>query len=243
MLQIAICDDDPKELSIFSTLMQEYIKTEELFADVLEFSRSDILLSVCENRRFHLYILDIVMPLIDGISLGKAIRRTDKEAQIIYVTTGADFALQSFAVNPVNFLVKPVEKQAFFDTLTLAISKIELDDRTITVRTKEAIHTVALKEILYCEYRDRGVAYILLGKTILHSLSSKQSFSKQIAPLLQDAEFLQPHISFAINLHYVEKFTREEFILKGGIAVPISKKQYSTVRSNYLDYCLKRETY
>lgn len=189
MLQIAICDDDPKELSIFSTWMQEYIKTEELFADVLEFSRSDILLSVCENRRFHLYILDIVMPLIDGISLGKAIRRTDKEAQIIYVTTGADFALQSFAVNPVNFLVKPVEKQAFFDTLTLAISKIELDDRTITVRTKEAIHTVALREILYCEYRDRGVTYILLDKTILHSLSSKQSFSKQIAPPFAGCRF------------------------------------------------------
>ena len=241
MLQIAICDDNHKDLSNFSALVNEYIAEKEFSADIFEFSHPDVLLSTCEKERFHLYILDIVMPMVDGITLGKEIRRLDKEAQIIYVTTEEAFALQSFVANPINFLVKPVKKQELFDTLELALSKIQTEDDALTVKTKDGIRTISQHKILCCEYSDRSVAYTLLGGETLHSLSTGQTFSQQIAPLLENEDFLQPHSSFAINLRSVEKLTREAFILHGGIIVPVSKKQCAAVRDRYLNYRLARE--
>ncbi len=241
MLQIAICDDNPKELATLLELTYEYIKSNGIIADIIEFSHPDTLLSVCDRKQFHLYILDIVMPMVDGISLGKGIRLFDKGAQIIYVTTEEHLALQSFAANPINFLVKPVDKQSFRDTLKLALSKIELQDETITIKTREAVCTVLKRKILCCDYIDRGVRYTLLGGEVIHGQPSRQSFSQQIAPLLGGEDFVQPHVSFAVNMRYAEKLTREQFVLQGGITVPVSKKQYTSVRDAYINYRLKRE--
>jgi len=241
MLQIAICDDNETELSILTELTRQFLRINKISAELVAFSHPDALLSSCEKCRFHLYILDIVMPMVDGISLGKEIRRLDREAQIIYATTEPQFALQAFAANPINFFVKPVSQQALFSTLTLALSKVAAEDETITVKTKEGIFVVSVRTILYCEYIGRGVTYQLVSGEKLHSLSSTQSFAEQVAALLSRSDFLQPHTSFAVNLHHVEQLTREEMRLRGGVSVPVSKKQYTSVRDKYLDYRLARE--
>ena len=241
MIQIAICDDNEKELSILTALIREYLNKNKIFAELSQFSNPDALLSSCESSRFHLYILDIVMPMVDGISLGKEIRRLDREAQIIYVTTEPQFALQAFAANPINFLVKPINPEALFSSLTFALSKVESEDETIAVKTKEGIFVVSVHNILCCEYIGRGVTYQLASGEKLHSVSSIHNFSEQVAVILSRPDFLQTHSSFAVNLHYVEQFTRGEMRLRGGISVPVSKNQYTTVRDRYLDYRLSRE--
>lgn len=241
MLRIAICDDNPKELCTLSEFTYEYIQQKQIAADITTFLHPDLLLSDSEKDRFHLYILDIVMPMVDGISLGKELRRFDREAQIIYATTEADFALKSFVANPINFLVKPVDKKTFFQALELAFIKIPPEDDVITIKTKDGIHTISQYEILCCEYVERSVKYTLLGGKVLHGLSAGRGFSAQISQLLAGNDFIQPHVSFAVNLRHVEKLTKEEFVLRSGVVVPVSKKQYAAVRDAYLDYRLKRE--
>lgn len=241
MIRVALCDDTESELAKLLAYTNAYLQEHELTMQIFAFSHPDELLSNLEKVPFHLYILDIVMPMIDGISLGKEIRKFDREAQIIYTTTEAGFALGSFAANPVNFLVKPIEKQAFFETLQLAFSKIQSEDALYTLRTREGIYTFPQNKIVYCEYAGRSVKCTLLGGEVLSGLSIGQSFSQQIAPLLQSSDFLQPHNSFAVNLRYVEKLTHEAFYLRGGAAVPVSKKQYTAARNAYLHYLLKKE--
>ena len=241
MLKIAICDDQPKELATIQSYITEYLTAYGLSAEINKCSHPDELLHQLHTDSFHIYILDIVMPMVNGVELGKEIRRFDREAQIIYATTEPQFALQAFAANPINFLVKPVDKQALFSTLTLALSKVEVEDETITVKTKEGIFVVLVRNILCCEYEGRGVTYQLASGGKLHSLSSTQRFAEQVSPLLSRLDFLQPHISFAVNLRYVEQLTREEIRLRGGISVPVSKKQYTNVRNKYLDFRLARE--
>ena len=241
IIRIAICDDNQKELCTLYELTYEYIQQKQIVADITTFLHPDLLLSDREKDRFHLYILDIVMPMLDCISLGKELRRFDREAQIIYATTEADFALKSFVASPINFLVKPLDKKEFFHTLELAFTKIPVEEDVITIKTKDGIYTISQFEILCCEYVERSVKYTLLSGGILQSISGSQSFSVQISQLLTSNNFIQPHVSFAVNLRHVEKLSKEEFVLRGGVVVPVSKKQYTAVRDAYLDYRLKRE--
>lgn len=241
MIRIAICDDNQKELRILYEFTYEYIQQKQIAADITTFFHPDLLLCGSQKDRFHLYILDIVMPMVDGITLGKELRRFDSEAQIIYATTEADFALKSFVASPINFLVKPVDKKTFFQALELAVAKISPEDDVITIKTKDGIFTISQYEILCCEYVERSVKYTLLSGEVLYSQSVSQSFSVQISQLLASNDFIQPHVSFAVNLRHVKKLSKEEFVLRGGVAVPVSKKQYTAVRDAYLDYRLKRE--
>ena len=72
MLRIAVCDDIQNELQNLVSLTNQYISSNSLNAQVTEFSHPDSLLTAIEAESFHIYILDIVMPMVNGLELGKA---------------------------------------------------------------------------------------------------------------------------------------------------------------------------
>ena len=158
MLRIAICDDMPEELAAIAAYTNEYLEFLKLSAEISRFTHPDTLLTACESESFQLYILDIVMPLVSGLELGREIRRLDREAQIIYATTEPQYALQAYAVSPINYLIKPVDKQQLFDTLALAISKLDLaEEQTFAVKTADSLRVIKLSDIDCCEYRSHDV--------------------------------------------------------------------------------------
>lgn len=239
-MKIAICDDMMDQLTLIHTLTNEYIEQKGFAAEVRTFSHPDKLLTACETERFHLYLLDMVMPMIHGVELGRDIRRGDREAQIIYITTAPEYALESFAANPVNYLLKPLNKQAFFDTLTLAISKIDASDEQIfSVKTKDGIHVLSHSSIVCCERDGLAVKFFLASGETVKSVSIRGSFSEYIAPLLSDRRFLQPHISYVVNMNRAEGISDKEFTMRGGMCIPIAQKQYAAVRRAYFDYMLE----
>ena len=241
MLRIAICDDMIDELTVITAYINEYLESHCHDAEVLQFSHPDALLTLCQVEHFQLYILDIVMPMVNGIDLGKEIRRMDREAQIIYTTTEPGFALQSFVANPINYLIKPLEKAQFFDALALAISKVDMaEESTITVKTLDRLRVLKLPSIVCCEYVNRTAVYTLSDGETITTRNIQGSFAEHIAPLLCDRHFLQPHTSFALNMNRVEAFSREGFVMQGGKVVPIPSKLYGQVRDSYMDYLITK---
>lgn len=242
MLHLALCDDMPDQLALLFDLTTKYISTYRLDADIQQFSHPDVLLTALEKENFHIYLLDIVMPMVSGLELGHSIRRLSKEAQIIYTTTEPGFALDAYAVNPLHYLIKPIQKQELFHALELAVSKVNFgSETTITIKTKEGLRTLSVGNISCCEYRCHTVIYTLLCGEQVETTTISGSFLVHIAPVLQDKRFLQPHSSFAVNMSRVEKLTREGFFLRGGIFVPVSSRQYTAVRNAYLEYRLDSE--
>ncbi len=242
MLSIAICDDMPGELQSLVSLTNQYIIANSLTAQVTEFSHPDKLLKTIVAESFHLYILDIVMPMVNGLELGKEIRRLDREAQIIYATTEPQFALQAYAASPINYLLKPIEKQKLFDTLTLAISKADLaEDQTFTVKTTDSLRVIKLSDIACCEYQSHAVIFSLINSEEVVSRTIRENFSEYCVPILKDRHFLQCHTSFVVNMRRVERFAKDSFTLCGGKIVPIAAKQYPAVRDAYMDYLMAKE--
>lgn len=237
MLDIAICDDEKGQLALLETYMAEYIQEQHIEACIHQFSHPDDLLRSCEKQRYHLYILDIVMPMFNGVEVGKTIREHDNEAFIIYATSEPSFALQSFAANPINYLLKPIDKQQLFGTLTLAVSKLDpSEERTCTVKTHEGVQVIRLSEILCCEYSNHTAVYTLKDARTVATKVIKGTFTQHIEALLQDKRFLRPHVSFILNMDCVESFNRTRFTLRSGKTVPIVAKQYSAIRDIYMDY-------
>ncbi|MEA4895075.1 MAG: LytTR family DNA-binding domain-containing protein [Oscillospiraceae bacterium] len=242
MLRIAVCDDIQDELQRLVSLTNQYISVNILDADVLGFSHPDALMSAMETERFQLYILDIVMPMVNGLELGREIRRLDREAQIIYVTTEPQFALQAYAASPINYLIKPVDKQQLFDTLTLAISKADIaEEKTFTVKTAVNLRVIKLSDVACCEYRNHAVIFSLTNGEEVVSRTIRENYSEYISPILKDRHFLHCHASFAVNMRRVECFVKDSFTLCGGKTVPIAAKQYPAVRDAYMDYLMAKE--
>lgn len=241
MLRIAVCDDMQNELQSLILLTNQYLSVNSLDADVKGFSHPDGLLNAVQEESFHLYILDIVMPMVNGLELGKEIRRLDREAQIIYATTEPQFALQAYAASPINYLVKPINKQQLFDTLALAISKVDLaEEFTFTVKTTDSLRLIKLSDIACCEYRSHAVIFNLTNGDEVVSRTIRENFLEYISPILKDRHFLQCHTSFVINMRRVERFAKDSFTLYGGKIVPVAAKKYPLVRDTYMDYLMAK---
>ncbi len=242
MLQIAVCDDQQGELEIINAYITEYLATHTLEAEIKKFSHPDQLLTAIEAEGFQLYLLDIVMPMVSGIELGKEIRRIDREAQIIYATTEPQFALQAYAASPTNYLIKPIDKQQLFDTLTFAISRIDLtEEQTVTIKTTDGLRVLKLSDILCCEYSSHAVLFTLTNGEEVISRTIRESFAEYNMPVLKDARFLQCHTSYLINMRWVERFAKDSFTLRGGKVIPIAAKQYPAVRDQYMNFLMAKE--
>lgn len=239
MLKIAICDDMDAELRRIAALTNEYLSMRSLSAEVREFSHPDALLTVCENESFHIFLLDMVMPMVSGLELGRRIRRVSTDAQIIYITTEPGYALDAYTVNPLHYLLKPVDKSALFFALDLATEKVNFgEELSVTVKTKTGLRTLSADTIVCCEYaRHTAVCTLSTGERI-ETVTLSGSFASHIEPLLQDKRFISPHTAFALNMSFVERMDKEGFTLRGGAFVPVSGKQYAAVRNTYMSYRL-----
>ena len=242
MLSIAICDDMPSDLQRAKDYTQAYLDENQIDARIQAFSHPNTLLAACRKEQFHIYLLDMVMPMLDGVELGVSIRRFDKEAQIIYITTEPEWALRSFTASPINYHVKPLQKEALYQTLNLALSKMTgTEQATFSVKSKEGLFVIPLGSILYCELKGHKAMFVLIDGRVIASSSLRIAFSEYIAPLLVDARFYQPHNSYVVNLSRVEHISNEAFLLQGGASIPIVKKLSKEARTAYLDYIFDKQ--
>ena len=246
MIRVAICDDD-------SVMLEETSRTVRLFAkanphwniSVSTFQSAFEMLESIEKKTaaYHIYILDILMPGMNGIELGRHIRKTDDQAVIIFLTSAFEYALESFKVLPMQYLVKPVPEAALYALLEKACQKTTMaEDSQVLVRQKGGMALLKYQQIVFIEYMNHTITYHLNSGKMVTTMVLRESFTDCMEKLLQDPRFVKPHASFVLNMDYVQFMTAREFEMAGGKFVPISKRAYSKVRQEYLAYALKRHS-
>ncbi len=239
MLKIAVCDDLSTDLDHIAELIKEYLLLRSLCADIKKYTHPDALLKAMQTGSFHIFLLDMVMPMMSGIDLGRSIRRQNTDAQIIYITTESAFALDAYAVSPLHYLLKPVDRQALFNVLDMAAQKANYGEETyITIKTRDGLQTLCTDAVACCEYVRHTACYTLVNGDKLKTLTIAGSFAEHTALLLQNRLFIVPHAAFVVNMSCVTRLSREGFTLRQGCVVPVSGKQFTAVRNAYMSYRL-----
>ena len=243
MLQIAICDDETDELERISRLTTSYAEAHPEFNITCAqfFSPCDLLEALEKDRHFDIYLLDVLMPELNGLSVGRAIRTRDSSATIIYLSFSPDYAVESYRVRAQDYLLKPFTQTDFFATLDAAIKTIDAEDaRRLLIRTQAGIETIPFYQITYVESYEHHFFCGLTDGRVLKSKTQRVSFGSFIAPLLGDGRFIQTSVSYAVNMQHIRSITGEGCHMADGTIVPITRA-YSGARQAYLDYLLERQ--
>jgi len=220
-------------------MTNEFLKDEGIIAQVFEFEHPDDMIVACEKEPFHIFLLDMVMPMLNGLDAGRSIRRISTDAQIIFITAEPGYALDAYSVYPLHYLLKPVDKAQLYSALRLAVSKInQTSEKSVTVKTRLGLQTLPLDTILCCEYCNHRVCYLTLNGEI-ETVTMTENFAEHIAPLLKDRRFIAPHAAYTVNMSFVERLDKSGFYLRGGKFVPVSGRHYADVRNRYLSYRLE----
>lgn len=237
MLKMAICDDRKEDRDRLNQYVQQFCLENMLQAEIKVFDHPDTLICACEKLRPHIYILDIVMPMINGIQAARELRWNHPDAQIIFVTSEDSFALESFDVNPVNYLLKPVRKEKLFATLKLALNRISLEEeKAITIKVKGGYCTLYLNDIVYVDYRNHVVNYHLLSGEVISTSTLRIGFAEYLNQYHSDEDFVLCHESVAVAIWAIDKLTRTELTVRNREILPVAKSRYAQVSEKYMNY-------
>lgn len=246
MLRIAICEDTSSEAEHLIELLKRYYHAHpHLPIQTGLFSGGgDLLGALDAGRGFDLYLLDVLMPGMDGIELARTLRRRGERGPVLYLTTSLEHAIPAFSVRALDYLVKPVEERDLFRALDDAVAALgsRVDTATV-VHTAEGDCRVGLGDISYVEVTGHVLHFHLAGGRVLRSRAVRIPFTQAVADLSSDPRFLRPHQSYLVNLRYVNRLQPNEFVLDGGQRVPISRLRYAEVRRAYLEYLARSGSY
>lgn len=237
MLRIAVCDDDKNDRERVHVLVEEYLKEKNVQAELRLFDHPDTLLEECEQFRPHIYILDIVMPMVTGIQAARELRWNQPDAQIIFATSESSYALESFDVNPINYIMKPVDRDKLFSTIDLALSHVDVKkDRYISIKVKGGLKTLSVDEILYIEYRNHIVSYHMISGDVVSPPTLRIGFAEYLETNHGEDDFVRCHESIAVNVSAIDKLTKTDITLRNNEVIPVSKSRYSEVLDKYMDF-------
>jgi len=240
MLQIAICDDNIDELAKMTQLIDQYRVAKHLNCEFAAFANGfDLLYALEKGKHFDIYCLDILMPAFSGIDVAKEIRRQDKSSPILFFTTSSEFALESYGVKALNYVLKPISKEKLFLTLDEVLEQITLDkDDTIIVKSTEGLQKIHLFNLVYAEVMGRNVLYHLLSGKVVEC---KDSFASVCDTLEKFGSFLRIHRSYIVNMQYIDTIENHQVTLNIHTTLPIAQGRGREIKEKYLAFQMEEE--
>lgn len=242
-IQVALCDDETACHDTIKKLLAEYAQKSSSISYTLScFSSGRKLLNyINANEPFDIYLLDIIMPDINGIQLGVTLREQNDDGLIIYLTSSPDFAVESYKTDALHYLLKPIDSSQFFQCMDKARNRLDRSlKETIVIKTPDSTSIIPVCNILYAERVNRRIRYYLNDNTVIDSITFNGTFQNAISLLISCHGFLPVGSSFVVNLYYVTEVTKTDMVLTGNCLVPIPRRTYETVKSKWADYWLSK---
>lgn len=217
LIRCIIVDDEPLAVA----LLADYVSKTPGLQTVLRTTHVLEALQAVQEDKADLLFLDIQMPELTGIQLMKIIR---KKCKVILTTAYAQYAMEGYEHDVVDYLLKPVTLDRFLISVEKAKDRIRLStpplvDNTaevsapvrqdhIFIKTEYRIQRVDLSDINYIEaLRDYIAIHISAGKIL--SLESMRHMEE----LLPESRFIRIHKSYIVNRDKIDYLERGRVVI------------------------------
>jgi len=209
-----IVDDEPPATRI----LENYIGKVNFLEKVGVFNDSLKALEFLNTQSVDVIFLDIQMPQLTGLQISKII---SKDIKVIFTTAYPDFALEGFELNAVDYLLKPIAFERFYQAVTKlnSESKIEVSNTNnssapdfLFIKTdgKNKFQKVFLKDVLYVESLQNYVCIHTVRQQII-----THSSLKNVIESLPENDFIQIHKSYVVSLQHVESTDNFSVFING----------------------------
>lgn len=235
MLKIAICDDEKEFSDAAEAMLNLYMKEKGLLFQVDTFNISSKIVDMTEKGAIYdIYLLDIYMPGITGMSVATELRSRGVKSPVIFLTSSTDHALEAFGVNATHYLLKPYTKEKFYIGLDKALQSITSHkDDSIVLKVDNEYRSIPVSKIIYCEAEDKYQRFYLEKNEKLLIRISGTELYKQLSEFECFYRCGRAHI---INLDHISRVTQDGAVFKNGIYLDLPHTVLAGLRKAFFDY-------
>jgi DNA-binding LytR/AlgR family response regulator len=212
-------DDEPPGLNMIKSYIEKtpFLQLEGVYTNPVE------ALNEAKDKDITLAFLDINMPDIDGMQLSKLL---PEECRVVFTTAYEEYALESYRVAALDYLVKPISYDDFLTAATKAKEYFALvesghEKEYFFVKADYKLHQIRFDNVLYFKnVKDYIQIYLKDGSRLMPLMSLKSI--ENILPTY----FMKVHRSFIVNLNEIKTVERSRIVFG---------KEYIPVAENYKD--------
>jgi len=229
-MKCLIIEDQPPAQRILKKYIEDLgsIELAGTFGDPLK------AMAYLQENPIDLIFLDINLPKLSGIAFLKTLQ---KRPQVILTTAYSEYALESYELDVVDYLLKPFS----FERFIKAVSKVRVpksaDSISNSTSKKEYFIKIgyehiriAFEDIFYLAADGDYCEVHLVDKKHL----SSETLKKWIE-LLEGGDFFRVHKSYVVNIHQIEKVSGSTIFLYDGTQLPLGR----AYKEEFMDKFLK----
>lgn len=209
MITAIAIDDEPLALKVIKTFCDEM----DFITLITTFTKPHEALKFFKNNKVELIFVDIQMPAMSGINLVKAL---NNNVMVIFTTAYSHYAVESYELNAIDYLLKPINISRFEIALKKAYeyylytqARDHALDTFLLVRADFSIVKIPLSEIILIEgFSDYIKIYIKQRKTVVTRMTMKD-----IALKLPSNKFIRVNRSFIVPFEQIISVRNSTIIL------------------------------
>lgn len=243
MINIAICDDEKKDILQLKSILREVMDKYSMSYNIQEYESGESLMRAASL--FHLIFLDIVMNDENGIEIGKHIHRKNRSTKIIFQTNFGQYCKEAMnRTHAFAFLEKPLKapvveeqiKEFFEDSEGTQDLMADFHNVRYSVDGTEVVKSlvsISVKEIVYFEYiKTQKVIKIVTRSTEYIYTEAMNKLAERMRPL----GFEMCCRGILVNLERVARIKMYDVLLDTGGKVPLSQRRVKEFRERINEY-------
>ena len=222
-VNFAICDDSVVDSNYVKELVTQWANDKKYQVNIDIFSSAEaFIFHYVENKEYDVLLLDIEMGNMDGVTLARQIRKSNKSVQIVFITGYSDYIAEGYDVEALHYLMKPLKKEKLCDVLDRAVNKIMQNEKHLVLNTFDEMIRIPLHEIIYIDV-DRNYVTVHSNKdyTVKKTLAE---IEKEL-----DERFFRIGRSAIVNLKYISRVTKTDVYLNNGIILQLPRGIYEAL--------------
>lgn len=229
-MRIAIVDDEQAMRKQLAEYIKKYADEQQLQLDTCSLPSGDALLQ-SEDRAFDIIIFDIDMPGTSGLDTARKIRETDENVVILFVTNIAQYAINGYEVDAVDYIIKPVGYYDFAMKFQKAVRRAgRTQSNRIVIDTVNGPVGLSTDSIQYVEVMAHYVIYHTAEQTYRVRGSMKEH-----EDALRPYHFARCHKSYLINLKHLKSISASDVIVDD-LSIPLGRAYKDDLLYDYMKY-------
>lgn len=230
VIRVAIVEDQKREADTMRRYLLDYAQKSGEQIDIGFFQDA---LSFISNysASYHLILMDIQMPNMDGMTAAERIRKVDTDVIIVFVTNMVQYAVRGYKVAALDFILKPISWFEFSNMMDKVFEQIhQKGDHSFIVSINRETRRIPADQVKYIEVQRHKLFYHTQDE-VLESWGSLASLEEIMPPKM----FAKVNAGTIVNLNYVTAI-KDDSVLVAGEVLPLSRRRKKELLAEIAHY-------
>jgi len=227
-MTILICDVDNNSSELLATMLRNILEEKDISGYTIKRCTGQSCFTRYPDTK--LLFMEIHLGNENGLEIARIMREKEKKVPIVFVSSSAKYAVESYDVDAYGYLIKPFQPEKVRHIMDKFLGQYE-EYIVKDTRGKEKLR-VPLQNIEYFESKNTSI--------LLHLSNGKQirTYGKlgNIEKELENKNFLRCHQSYLINMAHIDRIEEACFIMDSGATTYIRKRDFKMMIRIFTQY-------